>query len=309
MVERDQVFAFVGGVGTATGRAVLDYIVDSEVVWVSPASGATHWAYPPRRYVFAQNTPTFDEAAVLADYVVEDLGVRDVAVVYQNDDFGKSGLIGARLALEEHGVSLLEALPVEVADTDLASHAVRLRASGAEAVLMWLTPRHATILLGASGRLGYEPQWMASSVLADTPLLDDLTEGAWQDVIFASVGQLADSGHPLLTAYQAGAARLAPDEPAGAFFMSGFRFAEPLVEALRRAGPDLTTDRLIEALESLDGFQGIGPPLTYGPDRRQGSRSVFLARALEGGRAEPLTGWIESTIDIDQAIRALEGPR
>jgi len=112
MVERDQVFAFVGGVGTATGGAVLDYIVENEVVWVSPASGATYWAYPPRRNVFAQNTPTFDEAAVLAHYVVEELGVRDVAVVYQNDDFGKSGLIGARLALEEHGVSLREALPV-----------------------------------------------------------------------------------------------------------------------------------------------------------------------------------------------------
>ena len=53
MVERDRVFAFVAGVGTAPGRAVVDYIMENEVVWVAPATGATHWAYPPRKYLLS----------------------------------------------------------------------------------------------------------------------------------------------------------------------------------------------------------------------------------------------------------------
>ena len=307
MVERDRVFAFVAGVGTAPGRAVLDYIMENEVVWVSPASGATHWAYPAKTYVFAQYTPYFDEAAVLVDHVVNELGRTKIAVIYQNDDFGESGLVGAQLALARHGLSVVEAVSVEVPDTDLNSHAVRLRESGAEAVLMWLTPRHATIIVGAVGRLGYEPQWLASSVLADTELMYDLTEGGWDGVIFAAIGQLGNSGHPLLEKYREAAARLAPDERSGEFFLSGFRYAEPLVEALRRAGPELTTERLVQALESLDGFQGIGAPLTYEPDNRQGTRSMFLARTIDGGQAERLTDWIESGIDIQEAIRTLEG--
>jgi branched-chain amino acid transport system substrate-binding protein len=308
MVERERVFAFASGVGTAPGRAVLDYLVENDVVWVSPATGATHWAYPPKRNVFAVYTPYFDEAAVLVDHAVEELGKSRIAVIYQNDDFGQSGLVGARMALERHGLDVVEAVSVEVQDTDLSSHAVRLRESGADAVLMWLTPRHATIIVGAVGRLGYEPQWLASSVLADTELLYELTEGAWNGVVFAAIGYLADSDHPLLEKYRTAVARLAPDERVGEYLLAGFRYAEPLGEALRRAGRELTTERLIEALESFDGWSGIGPPLTYGPDRRQGTRAMFLARTVGGGSAVQLTDWIESDIDIEEAIRRLEGP-
>ncbi|HIF20355.1 MAG TPA: hypothetical protein EYQ27_00260, partial [Gemmatimonadetes bacterium] len=215
MVERDGVFAVTAGVGTAPTRAVMDYLTENEVVMVSPATGATHWAYPPKKYVFAQYTPYLDEAAVLVDHAVEDLGKTRIAVIYQNDDFGGSGLVGAQLALEKHGLSIVESVSVEVPDTDLNSHAVRLRESGADAVLMWLTPRQAVIIHGAVGRLGYEPQWLVSSVLADTNLLYELTEGAWAGVIFAAIGQLANSDHPLTTKYREAAARLAPEERAG----------------------------------------------------------------------------------------------
>jgi ABC-type branched-subunit amino acid transport system substrate-binding protein len=307
MVERDRVFAMVGGVGTATGRAVMDYLAAKEVVWVSPASGATHWAYPPKKYLFAQYTPYFDEAAVLVDHAVQEMGKKRIAVIYQNDDFGGSGLIGARLALAKHGLEIVEAVSVEVPDTDLNSHAVRLRESRADAVLMWLTPRHASIIVGAIRRLGYDTQWLASSVLADAELLDELTEGAWEGVIYTAIGVLPNSGHPLLEKYREAAARVAPGERVSEFFLGGFRYAEPLGEALQRAGRDLTTESLIEALESMDGWQGTGPPITYGPDHRQGTRSMFLARAVAGGDAEPLTDWIEPDFDIEEAIRLLEG--
>ena len=307
MVEGDRVFAMVAGVGTATGRAVMDYLMDREVVWVSPASGATHWAYPPKRHLFAQYTPYFDEAAVLVDHAVEEMGMERIAVIYQNDDFGQSGVVGARMALADHGLELVEAVSVEVTDTDLNSHAVRLRESGAEGVLVWLTPRHATIIVGAVERLGFDTQWLASSVLADAELLDELTEGAWEGAIYTAIGVLPGSGHPLLEKYMEAAARVAPGERVSEFFLGGFRYAEPMGEALRRAGRDLTTESLIAALESMDGWQGTGAPLTYAPDRRQGTRAMFLARVVRDGGAERMTDWIESDIDLERAIQILEG--
>ncbi len=126
-------------------------------------------------------------------------------------------------------------------------------------------------------------------------------------MIFAAIGQLANSDHPLTEKYRQAAARLAPDERAGEFLFAGFRYSEPLVEGLRRAGRDLTTESLIAALETLDGWVGSGPPITYGPDQRQGTRAMFLARTIAGGTAEKLTDWIESGIDIEAAIRVLEG--
>jgi ABC-type branched-subunit amino acid transport system substrate-binding protein len=307
MVERDGVFAFVGGVGTATGRAVLDYIVENEIVWVSPSTGATHWAYPPKRHVFSMYTPYFDEAAVLVDHAVEQLGVSRIAVIYQNDDFGASGLVGAQMAMERHGLELVEAAPVEVADTDLSSHAVLLRESGAEAVLMWLTPRHATIIMGAAGRMDHQPQWLASSVLGDVTQMYELTDGAWAGVIYTGIAELATSDHPGVQKYKEAITRLAPGERPNEFLLSGFRYAEPLVEGLRRAGPDLTTERLIAALESFEDFKGVGPPLTFRPDKRQGTRAMFLARCIDGDNVERLTDWVESGIDIETAIARLEG--
>ena len=60
-------------------------------------------------------------------------------------------------------------------------------------------------------------------------------------------------------------------------------------------------------METLDGWEGSGPPITYGPNQRQGTRAMFLARTVEGGTAVKLTDWIESGIDIEAAIRELEG--
>ena len=62
------------------------------------------------------------------------------------------------------------------------------------------------------------------------------------------------------------------------------------------------------ALESLDGFQGIGAPLTYTNNRRQGTRATFLARTIDGEHVERLTDWLESGVDIEQVIQRLEGP-
>lgn len=61
------------------------------------------------------------------------------------------------------------------------------------------------------------------------------------------------------------------------------------------------------ALESFNGFQGIGPPLTFNSDKRQGTRAAFLARSIDGERAERLTEWLESGVDIEQVIQRLEG--
>ncbi len=309
MVERDEVFAFTGGVGTAPGMAVKDYIIDNEVAWVGPATGATHWGYPPSRYIFATYAPYFDEAAILIDHAVNELGLTKIAVIYQNDDFGLSGVVGARMALEKHGLELAEVASVEVMDTDLSSHALRLRESGAEAVLMWLTPKHGAILLPAAAKIDFRPQWLSSAVLAAMGQMYEITDGLWEGAIFATITELPMGDHPLVTKYQQFLAEYSPDDVDNTFVLSGFFFSEPLVEALRRAGPDLTTDSLITALESLDGYQGSGAPVSFGPDNRQGIRQVYLARCIDADNYERITDWVGSGIDVDEAIRRLEAGR
>ncbi|HVR42118.1 MAG TPA: ABC transporter substrate-binding protein [Thermoanaerobaculia bacterium] len=304
MVQREQVFAFSVGVGTAPGMAVREFITSNRIPWVAPASGSSHWAWPQNRYLFSAYPLYADEAAVIVEHAVS-LGLQRLGVVYQNDDYGKGGLVGAEMAAERRGATIVASLPTEIMDTDLSSHVVRLRQAGAEGVLLWVLPRQAAILLGTASNLSFEPQWFASTTLSDMAMMHEVTNGLWSGVTFAALGNAWDEDNETIQRYREAFEKRHPDIKWGAFPSAGFTFAEPLVEGLRRAGRDLSREKLVEALESLDGFQGIGPAITFGPDRRQGARSVMLMRCISASEYELIADWTEPDIDAEEAVRRL----
>jgi ABC-type branched-subunit amino acid transport system substrate-binding protein len=276
------VFAFVGGVGTATGMAVLDDIMEEKIPWVGMATGSSHWAYPLKRNIFATYPNYIDEAYILTQYAVETLDKKRIAFFYQNDDYGKEGLRGAEKYLKQKGMALTASVPVEMLDTDLSSHAIKLKASGADAVILWILPKHGAIMLGTAAKLGFQPQWLTSSTLSDYQLMWSITKGLWNGMIFGNFGLLPDSDHPVMLKYRKAyeTYRLSEQERWGIFFYAGFLFAEPLVEGIRRAGRDLTREKLVESMETLKDFQGISGPITFTKDDHQGLKSVFLSKTV-----------------------------
>lgn len=305
MVQSDGVFMFAGGVGTAPGMAVKDYILDRNIPWVSPASGSTHWAFPPHDYLFSTYPLYSEEAAVQVDYLVEEMGLSKIGIIYQSDDYGRGGRIGAELALEAHGLEMVATVSTQIMDTDLNSHVARLQSAGAEAVLLWVLPRQAAITLGTAAVRGFSPQWVASSTLSDMALMYDITDGGWADVIFSSFGGIDINNPELYEKYKAALEKHHPDVRWGTFAIAGFLFAEPIAEGLRIAGSELTRESFVEAMESIRGFQGLGPEINFGPGIRQGTRSTFLVRCVSATEFEKLTDFRESDIDIDEAIKRL----
>ncbi len=305
LVESKQVFAFAAGVGTATGMAVKKYLHNNRVPWVGPASGSTNWAYPPTPYLFGVYPLYVDEAAILVNYAVKTLGKKRVAIFYQNDDYGREGLVGAELALEKFDLDLVAAVSVEPLDTDLSSHCMKLKKAKPDIVLMWVLPKHGAIILGTAAKMGFKPQWMTTSTLSDTPVMFKISKGLFKDVIFTSFGELPDSDHPLMKKYKKAKEKLAPNERWGIFFYAGILFVEPMVEALKRAGRDLTVDSFVKAMESIQDFQGIGPKISYGPNKRQGTRDSFIGKCGEGGKAIRLSDWMTSDVDLDKVLQKL----
>jgi branched-chain amino acid transport system substrate-binding protein len=303
LVEDKKVFAFASGVGTATGMAVKRYLHKKRVPWVGPASGSTYWVYPPTKYLFGVYPLYCEEAAILIDYAVEKMARKRIAFFYQNDDYGKEGLYGAELALKRHGMELVAAVSVEPLDTDLDSHCVKLKAANADCVLMWVLPKHGIIMLRTAAKMGFKPQWMTSSTLSDTPIMYKISKGLFKDVLVTSFGELPDSQNPLMKKYKEAHDEFAPKDRWGIFFYAGFLFVEPMVEALKRCGRDLTADSFVRAMETIEGFQGIGPEISYAPDKRQGSHSFFIGRCEEGGKLTRLSGWMTSDIDLQEVVK------
>lgn len=303
LVEDKKVFAFASGVGSATGMAVKKYLHKNKIPWVGPAAGSSHWAYPPTKYLWSTYPLYCDEATILVDYAVKKLGKKRIAFFYQNDDYGKEGLYGAQIALEKYGMKLVAEVSAELLDTDLSSHVMKLKASKADCVIMWVLPKHGAIILGTSAKMGFKPQWMTTSTLSDTPIMFKISKGLFKDVIFVSFGELPDSDHPLMKKYKGAKEKFAPKDRWGIFFYAGILFVEPMVEALNRCGRDLTVENFVKAMDSIKELQGIGPKMSFGPNKRQGTRSSFIGKCGEGGKAVRLSDWMTSDIDINAFLK------
>jgi len=305
LVEDKKVFGIACGLGTATGMAVKKYLHTKKVPWVGPAAGSTHWAYPPTRYLFGVYPLYCDEAAILVNYAVKTLGKKRIGFFYQNDDYGKAGLYGAEVALERLGLEMVARVPVETMDTDLSSHCIKLKAAECDCVLLWVAPKHGAIMLMTGAKMDFNPQWMASSSLSDTPAMYKVSRGLYQGVIHATIAELPDSQYPLLEKYKRAQERFTPKERFSPFFYAGFGFVEPMVEGLRRCGRDLTVENFVRAMETIKDFKGIGPKISYGPNERQGSRSSFLAKCVEGGKDDRISDWMTSDIDVYEVIKRI----
>ncbi len=293
-------FAWVSGVGTTCGLAVKDYLMERGIPWVGPAAGSIHWINPPEKHLFAVYPLYYIEAKALCRYAVEELGKKKIAIIYQNDGYGKNGVKGAKAELERFGLDLAAEVPLELTDTDMKPHIMALKKADPDVVLLWVTPTHAVRLVGTAQAMQFSPQWMSTSTCSDFPLMMHISKGLWKGVIAATFGELPDSDSPLLKKYreEAYGKFAAKDERWGLFFYAGMLFAEPLVEGIRRCGEDLTREKLVSVLEGMSGFRGISGEVSYAPldpdrpyESRQGVKETYLVQCLEDGSAKKLTDW------------------
>ena len=290
-VESIGVFGVASGVGTSSGMAVRDYLMENKVPWVGPSTGSKHWTEPLQKYLFAVYPRYTDEAYLLTQYLVEKMGKKKIAFFYQNDDYGKEGLLGAQKYAKKAGLQLTAEVPVEVTDTDLKSHALKLKESGAEAVILWILPKHAAIILGQAKAAGYEPQWVASSTLSDSHLMHKITKGLWAGVVYANFLNVES---PLVKKYLEAQKKFAPNEQyTGIFFLAGFVFVEPMVEGLKRAGKDLNPDTFVKAMETIRHWNDwLGYDCTFTPEDHQGMKSVFIAKCGPNGEPIKMSDWL-----------------
>lgn len=291
LVEREGIFAFVGGVGAACGMAVKDYLAQNKIVWVSPSTAIEEYVFPVNPYIFAVYPLYDDEASILTKYAVEKLKAKKIGFLYQNDAYGKSGLKGCKTRLKTYKMKLAEEISVEPGEKDLSSQILRLKNSGASVVIMWVNPTSAAIALKTSATIGFKPQWISSNTLSDYPLMNKITGGLWEGVITGAFVIPSDANHPLMNKYRNAVKKYAPEERFGVFYAAGIMFAEPLVDALKRVGPKLSTEAFIKQLNVTKNFQGIGSVVNWTPKVHQGTDSIQIQKCGPNSSYIMLQDW------------------
>lgn len=281
---KDNVFAVIGTVGTAVLNATKDVIADSGTPLIAPLANVQVWAKQPkiRRAAVFQIYPDYaDEGEWLVVQANKVEGVKKIAVFGQNDDYGREALAGVKRGVAKvKDVSIVSEVFVEVTDRELGTHALKIKDSGAEAVLLYSTPTQAAALVKEMAKVGYRPKIFASFTLYDRDtmfrLVGDLWDGAYFNTIIAVRGEpAADRDIDIIT-------RIEPKlKGREGFCVTGASNIKLVVEGLKGAGRDLTREKFLKAIESLRGYTagGLLPPTDFGPDRHHGGNQVRMMRA------------------------------
>jgi ABC-type branched-subunit amino acid transport system substrate-binding protein len=260
------------------------------------------FAEPFKREVFALYTNYVVESALLTRHAVNTLKKTKFAVFHLNNAYGLEGVRGVteelrRPAYRNSGASLVAVVPHEQTETSLAVQALRLKESGADAVVLYTQDTAAIALLREFARIGYGPQLLLSSTLLGPSMFQ--AGPAFNGAIIASFLPVPGLD-PKADQFLAGIARYA--DPADAVkndpfrVLAGAAFAQVLVEGLKRAGPNLDRNRFIAAMERLqDWKEGLFNKVSFSALDRQGNNAVYLVRA----RFQPapgfdrVSGWVE----------------
>jgi branched-chain amino acid transport system substrate-binding protein len=293
LIDRENVFAIVGGIGTANGLAVMPIVKREGVPWVSPATGSGEFAAQSDGLIFATYTNYEVESALMTRHAIEELGSTRIAIFYQNDGYGEEGLRGleTEVAAQQAAgsdVTIVDRVSYERGETNMAVQALRLRGGEADAVVMYSTPAAAASLIAEFQRLEYTPRILATSTLLDPSLL---ANPGMQGALLASFLRLPSvivgegNGDPI--ADEAFMNIIVPNAPEAAQdpfrALAGVGFAQPLVRALEIAGPDVTRESFLEALRSISGYdEGMFANLDF-TQGYQGNNSVMLLQMTPQG--------------------------
>jgi ABC-type branched-subunit amino acid transport system substrate-binding protein len=294
---KDSVFALVCLLGTAVLNANKETVAESGIPTVWPLGNPQVFAAQPKekvRSVFMAYPDYGDEAQFLVAQAAKLEGAKKIAVFFQNDDYGKGGLEGVRRGAKTSGVSIAAEVPYEVADRELGTHALKLKESGADTVLLYSTATHGAAIVKEMAKVGYRPKLFASFTLGDRSvmyrLLGDLWEGAYFDVNEIPPGDpAADRVLGILLQEEP---KLKGRET---FAIIGATAMAATVEGLKRAGRELTREKFIAALESLRDYrpENLTAPITWTASRRHGLNTVRLMRAKKAADASftPVSDW------------------
>ena len=284
LVQEDEVFAVVNGLGTPTHSSVLDYLNQNGVPDLFVASGSLTWDQPDEYPgTFGFNADYVTEGAALAQYALDTEPDAVVCVLGQDDDFGEGILAGVELAVGEGKVASSQTY--STADQDVTAQVGAMKEAGCTHNVLGTINGFTALAVGTAAQMDWFPRWHVSSSGADHPTLVEYLGADVAPVLdgLVSVNYLPNSPssewYELFSTINDEYNDGAPYTGNTTYGMSvGYQFAE----ALAAAGPDPTRESILAALESGDLTGNGVAPLTYSAEDHFAHRTVRVAVVTDG---------------------------
>jgi branched-chain amino acid transport system substrate-binding protein len=287
LYEQDRVFGIVGNVGTPTAVVALPYALERQMLFYGAFTGASLLRRdPPDRYVFNYRASYAEETDAVVRYLVKvrRLKPEQIAVFAQQDSYGDAGFAGVAKAirsLQGGDESTILRLNYKRNTVDVDDAIAQLKKSHVpiKAVIMVPTYRAAARFIEKTRDLYPSMIYTSVSFVGSTALASELMllgQKYATRVIVTQVVPAVDGHSSVVLDYKSALAKYFPRESPDYVSLEGYLAGTVLVEALKRNGPQVDTERLVDTLENLRDFDmGLGTPVTFGRTEHQALHKVW----------------------------------
>ena len=275
LINRDGVFALIGEVGTPTSRSASRLASFLGVPFVAPFTGAELLRDVSLDTVMNLRASYYQEIEEMVERLTQDAGVSRVAVLYQNDSYGQTGLDGVRLALERRGLSPVASGLYQRNTSAVKTAVVDIVEAEPEAVIMigaYAPVAKAIRLI----RADIEPLFMAVSFVGSNALARELGSEAAGIYVTQVVPLPDNTSVPIVSAYHRALTAFDGNADPGFVSLEGYIAGRLAIAGLDLCGPDLSRQCFLDAIRSAGSIDIEGMTLQFGPSDNQGSDAVFL---------------------------------
>jgi branched-chain amino acid transport system substrate-binding protein len=262
LVEQDKVFADFNSIGTANNLAIRDYLNAHQVpqLWAGDGSQSIGRSFVRYPWTMGFLMSYRGEGDVYGATIVKSRSKARIAVLYENTELGRDMLTGLTRAIAGRGPKIVAKQSYEFTGADVSSQVGLLKASGADTLMLFTTPKFFINAITATHKLGWKPQVFIASVSIEPTIMGiarlnapELTKGALSIAFLKNPNDPIWAKDPIVALYRSIMKKYDPTgRPTDVYNWYGMTVAWTMVETLRKAGKNLTRAGLLKAAQSLD---------------------------------------------------------
>jgi ABC-type branched-subunit amino acid transport system substrate-binding protein len=293
LIEEEGVFALMGEVGTPTSRSATPVAAEANVPFIAPFTGAEFLRDKKWNNILNMRSSYYQETEEMVDRLTKDLKIRRIAVMYQDDSYGRAGYRGVKIALERRQMQ-----PVSIGlyprnTTAVKTALLDLMQGQPEAVIMIGAYEPVAALISWARHTGLDVEFMTVSFVGSNALAEELGPDGEGVYVTQVVPFPTDDSLAVTAAYLDALEAYSPGSTPGFVSFEGYLAGRLAIAGVRGCGQEVNRTCFLDSLRQADVVDIDGFELRYGKDDNQGSDQVFLTRIGTDGTYHPVTSLLD----------------
>ena len=293
LIEEEKVFALIGEVGTPTSRSATPVAAEANVPFIAPFTGAEFLRDKKWNNILNMRSSYYQETEEMVDRLTNDLNIDRIAVMYQDDSYGRAGYRGVKLALERRQME-----PVSIGlyprnTTAIKTALLDLMQGQPQAVIMIGAYEPVASLILWARQTALDAVFMTVSFVGSNALAKELGANGEGVYVTQVVPFPTDDSRAVTQAYLKALEAYSPGRTPGFVSFEGYLAGRLAIAGVRGCGQEVNRTCFLETLRQADVVDIDGFELRYGKDDNQGSDQVFLTRIGTDGAYHPVTSLLD----------------